>query len=1270
MTGAARQAGSDFEAARIGVDVGGTFTDLVVVDSDSRLVRVEKGLTSRAAIEDGVLDLVASACPDSGLSERTTFVHGTTVALNMLLERKGARVGLLATAGFRDVLELRRGERARMYDVRWVPDPPLVPRYLRVAIRERMRADGTVERTLVPSDVSEATAVFVAEEVGCVAICFLNAYRNPAHELEAARLMRAGGFAGEISLSHEVSGEHREYERTSTTVIDAYVRPRVATYLQNLELGLRRMRLGDDLYVTSSGGGAMSFAEARVRPFETIESGPAAGAVGAAKLCRTMGIPFGIAADVGGTSFDTCLIEDGRPATVYEGRIAGHVVQAPWVDVRSIGAGGGSIAFVDEEGLLRVGPESAGSDPGPVCYGAGGTRPTVTDAASLLGMLGREELAGGVRLDHDAARRSLQPLADRLDLEPQAVAAGIVSIACSRMADAIREVAGERGENPAEASLITFGGAGPLFATLLAAELGMEHAIVPLHPGTFSARGLLEQDLVRSAATSLVVRLDDRSLAKLDPVLDGLFARLEPRVAVDAPMQREVALDLRYSGQDYTLTIPISISETGQIAATTPSVEASFASAYERAFGHILDTPVEVATVRATTRTLLRPAEGVPAAATHGGQRSESTSVQAYSFSQGHRTEFVLIDRSELVVGSPLAGPAIVVEETSTTFVDAGFSAELSQTGALVLARVTSADLRRRETGSSGRATRHEPVLTEIVRQGLLSAAEQMKIALRRTAFSPIVYDMIDFCCALYDADVRLLAQAQATPLFLGTMGHCVESCVRAVGGQSELLPGDVLFSTYAYDIGSHQQDAAIVVPAFLGDRVVAYAAVKAHHMDIGAKEPFCTDTTDNFQEGVIFPGVRLYRAGERVDDMYRTLLANSRLPDALAGDLEAQIAAARVGNEAVLRLIVRHGLETFQRTVERILDHGEATVRRFLGRLPPGHFVAAGALDNDGVGEELVPFEVGIEISGSDVVVDFTSAPDSTAGPVNCPLPTTVSAARLAVLAIAGGGESATEGHFRAITVRTRPGSLFHPDPPAPIYLYGWPAAQAIDAIHAALADAVPEVVRAGSGGDFCGMVWWGRRPDGTFWASGTDHVTGQGARSDGDGGPPLMHISFSGMRNTPVETLELRYPLLVERFELAADSGGAGRFRGGLGLDIRYRMLEDAWFTSPIERTRTPPWGLRGGEPGRPNLLRVLLPDGSEHVLRKTTARAVPAGSAIELEVGGGGGYGPASARDPISVQNDLRNGYVTEDAVRRLYPHGRAGDGATAGGGSHAL
>jgi N-methylhydantoinase A/oxoprolinase/acetone carboxylase beta subunit/N-methylhydantoinase B/oxoprolinase/acetone carboxylase alpha subunit len=1259
----------------IGVDVGGTFTDLVVLDHRSGRVRVEKGLTEHEAIDDGVLTLVTAACPSRALADTTALVHGTTVGLNLLLERRGARVGLLATAGFRDVLELRRGERARMYDVRFAPEAPLVPRHLRLPVLERIRTDGAVEQPLVAADVSEAAAAFLAENVDCIAICFLNAYCNPEHELLAAQLLRDCGFSGEISMSHEASGEHREYERTSTTVIDAYVRPRVSAYLGNLELGLRRLGLSGQLYVTNSGGGAMTFTDARLRPFETIESGPAAGAVGAAKLCSSRGIRFAVAADVGGTSFDTCLLENGRPAMAYEGRIAGMVVQAPWVDVRSIGAGGGSIAFVDEEGLLRVGPESAGSAPGPVCYAMGGERPTVTDAAAVLGMLGRETLAGGVQIDSDLARRSLEPLAHQLGLVSDAVAAGVLEIVCSRMADAIRELAGERGDDPREAALVAFGGAGPLFATLLARELEMRQAIVPVHPGAFSARGLLEQDLVRTAATSWLARLSDDALAQCAGVLGRLFERLGANASQRGEGELEAALDLRYVGQEYTLTIPIRISQDGSVDERPTAIQSAFASVYERAFGHVLDEAIEIAGARAIVRTKLRVSDAEPAFGHAYAGEQTPRFAEVHSFAEGKRISFAILERDSLTPGSRLEGPAILLESTATTYVDTGFAVGVDSDGTLLLAdkRIDPAWTQRKRRQASAPAkgiAEVDAVLTEIIRQGLLSAAEQMKIALRRTAFSPIVYDMIDFCCALYDREIRLVAQAQATPLFLGTMGQCVDSCVRAVGGESELAPGDVLFSTYAYDIGSHPQDAAIVVPTFIDDLLVGYAAVKAHHMDMGAKEPFCTDTTDNFQEGVIFPGVRLYREGRRADDLFRTLLANSRLPAALAGDLEAQISAARVGNAAVARLIARHGLETFRAALERIYDHGEATVRRFVGRLPDGRLAAAGALDNDGVNEDLVPFEIGVEIRGTDVLVDFTGAPDSQAGPINCPLPTTVSAARLAVLSIAGGGESVNEGHFRPITVRTRRGSLFHPEPPAPIYLYGWPATQAIDAIHAAFAEGVPELVPAGSGGDYCGIVWWGRRPNGDFWAGGTDHVTGQGAVHDADGGAPLMHISFSGMRNTPVETLELRYPILVEQFELAPDSGGAGRFRGGPGIDIRYRMLEDGFFTSPIERTRTPPWGLRGGEPGRPNSLRVFSPDGSERSLRKTTAFPVRTGSVIQIEVGGGGGHGAPSLRDPGAVQDDLRDGYVTEANVRRNYPHTAVQTRLTAKGGSRAV
>ena len=392
-------------ATRIGVDVGGTFTDLIFYDDESGDVRVAKEPTTPTSPEEGVVRAVRSAVPDDRIGSTHYFLHGTTVGLNALLERKGAVVGMLSTRGFRDVLEVRRGDRDEMYNLFWAPPPPLVPRRRRIPVTERIRADGSVHTPIEREDIRAAVEVFKAEDVACVAVAFINAYANPEHELAAQEALREFGFEGEISLSHQVSGEYREYERTTTTVVDAYVRPRMTAYLRKLEESLESIGLKGNLLVTRSGGGSMTFSEAEERPFETVQSGPVAGAEGAAELARKLDLGDVIAADVGGTSFDTALIQDGRPAVLFEGKVVGLPIQTSWVDVRSIGAGGGSIAHVDVGGLLRVGPQSAGADPGPACYGRGGKLPTVTDSAFVLGMLGEGKLAGGVSLDGDAARR-------------------------------------------------------------------------------------------------------------------------------------------------------------------------------------------------------------------------------------------------------------------------------------------------------------------------------------------------------------------------------------------------------------------------------------------------------------------------------------------------------------------------------------------------------------------------------------------------------------------------------------------------------------------------------------------------------------------------------------------------------------------------------------------------------------------------------------------------------------------------------------------------
>jgi N-methylhydantoinase B len=537
-----------------------------------------------------------------------------------------------------------------------------------------------------------------------------------------------------------------------------------------------------------------------------------------------------------------------------------------------------------------------------------------------------------------------------------------------------------------------------------------------------------------------------------------------------------------------------------------------------------------------------------------------------------------------------------------------------------------------------------DPVLTEVIRHGLNSAAAQMKAALVRTAFSPIIYEVLDFAVALYDDEVRLLAQAPSLPMFMGRLSFCVEAAVEAVGGPKALEPGDVLLYNDPFGTGSHPQDAAVVAPAFLDGELIGYAAIKAHWLDIGGKDPYSTDTVDLFQEGTVFPGVKLMRRGELVDDIYRMALANSRVPKMVAGDINAELVGVGAGVRALVAIVSRYGLSRFRAAVERMFDHGEATVRSYFARLPDGSYRADGVLDNDGLSDEPVRFEVVVTIDGSDVTIDFSRAPEQRPGPVNCTLPKTVAVARVAIGMLAGAGEPPNEGHQRPIRVLTTPGTLFEPLRPAPTFIGGWASFQALETILAAIASAVPSAAPANSGGDICSLVWWGVHPvTGEPWADGSPHPVGQGGHAGGDGASALMHHSESATRVTPAEIWETRNPWLVERVELIPDSGGAGRQRGGLGVEYRFRALADMYLTAVIERTRHAPPGLEGGSPGRPNRAQLTLPDGSTRALSKATRVPVPAGAVLSLQTGGGGGYGPPAERDPAAIARDLREGYI---------------------------
>lgn len=674
---------------RIGVDIGGTFTDLVIYDEATGHIELGKIATTPANPERGCVDAVRTFVAPEIVRNANYFLHGTTVGLNALLERRGATVGLLHTDGFRDSLEIRRGTRPEGYSLFWVPPEPIVPRYLRLPVRERIGADGDVLQGVDVNSVQEALRTFQQHNVTAIAICLLNAYKNPVNELEVLKILRAAGYDGAVSVSHQLSREYRDYERTSTTCIDAFVRARMSDYLDRVISDLRGLGFKGHCLITRSGGGSMTFGEARERSFETINSGPVAGAEGAAELSRHAALGDLVTADVGGTSFDTTVILNGRPKLLYQGTVGHMPIQAPWVDVRSIGAGGGSIAYIDAGKLLQVGPRSAGAVPGPACYGRGGTEPTVTDAAFFLGLLGPGRFSSGLELDRSRAEAALRTVAQPLECSAQEAAIGVIRIAATNMANAIREITVEEGLDPRQLKLLAFGGAGPMLCTQMARELSMRHVVVPPIAGNFSAWGLLGSDLVRTVSSTEHHPLNAGSLPAIHATIRNLFSGLLARGEIDDYFMkdalREVGLGLRYKGQEHSLTISVPFEE-GALQFDADGIRASFHAAYERGFGIVLTSDVEVMAIRCSLRKLLpRRSYSATNVATTTSVTASAERVTVYSFARELEVQAPLFQRGQLVSGKTYDGPAVINEPTATTFVDTDFQFHIDQYGCLHL---------------------------------------------------------------------------------------------------------------------------------------------------------------------------------------------------------------------------------------------------------------------------------------------------------------------------------------------------------------------------------------------------------------------------------------------------------------------------------------------------------------------------------------------------------------------------------------------------------
>ena len=672
-------------ASRIGVDIGGTFTDFIVYDESGNKVIIDKIPTTPQSPEKAVVEVIKRNLSQKELEKIDFFLHGTTVGLNSLLERKGSKVGLLCTKGFRDILEIRRGDRDEMYNLFWQPAPPLVPRFLRLEIEERLFANGNVHKKINTEQVKDACNKFIKEKVDSVAIAFINSYTNKDHEILASKILIESGFKGQISLSSMVSGEYREYERTTTTVIDAFVKTRMSNYLNSLKKNLNELGYKGTFLVTRSGSGSMTFDEAEDRPFETIMSGPVAGAEGAGELSRKLNNTNMVTADVGGTSFDTCLIINGRPQIQFEGKILGLPVQSPWVDVRSIGAGGGSIAYLDEGGLIRSGPQSAGAVPGPACYDKDGIQPTTTDAAFYLGMLGEGKLASGLQLNKSLAEKALNSVGSQIGMSAFDAAKGILKIGSANMADAIREITIEQGIDPRELKLLAFGGAGPLMSNLIANELDIKEIIVPPYSGNFSAWGLLGADLLQMNARTKILRLSDEAISECNDILKELFKELEQRQKIDfstSSQIKEIALDMRWMGQEHTITLKLEDEKDGNISMDTETLKNKFMEEYQKTFGSKLDTIIEIVSTRASLRVQL-PRKSESGKIDEVGIEVSNSQIECYSFTEDKKIQFDLVARSK--IDSKVSGPLIIIESTAITYVDINYDVDKDSNGNLIL---------------------------------------------------------------------------------------------------------------------------------------------------------------------------------------------------------------------------------------------------------------------------------------------------------------------------------------------------------------------------------------------------------------------------------------------------------------------------------------------------------------------------------------------------------------------------------------------------------
>jgi N-methylhydantoinase A/oxoprolinase/acetone carboxylase beta subunit/N-methylhydantoinase B/oxoprolinase/acetone carboxylase alpha subunit len=1174
------------EGRAAGVDVGGTFTDVVVVEQGggTLIPRAVKTPTTPADQGEGVLN----GLDDSARDGVAHLAHGTTTATNAILERDVARTVLVTTRGFADLLVIGRQARPALYDLTVTRPAPLVPSELVVTVEERVAHDGSVVIALTDAEITRVVESVEAAEPESVAVSLLFSYADDEHERRLCAALEER-LNVPVTRSSALLPEFREYERASTCVLNAAVAPRMRRYLSGLDDRLPQTTIS----VMMSGGGTTDLAYAAEAPVHTLLSGPAAGVVAAGAIAAAAGFGDAVGFDMGGTSTDVCLIRDGRPDISSHSTIDRLPFRTPAVAIHTVGAGGGSIAWIDQGGALRVGPRSAGADPGPACYGKGGTEPTVTDAHCVLGHLDpNRQLGGGLTLDVDTARRVVDTLPEQAD-----GASGILTVVRATMARALRKVSTERGVDPGELALLAYGGAGPLHATALAREVGMRAVIVPPAAGVLSALGLLLAPPRAEASRTLMVDAGDDIGHVWTELSETATRQLAAQGAAGDPTVRHIA-ECRYAGQSHELRVDAD-GDPG----------ARFHEAHEEAYGYRMpDEQVQLVTARVI-------AEGTPVLPAPPGEweqerRDEDTRRIVVD---GSQVDARVVSRGALAPGDTVDGPALVEQSDTTTLLAPGDHATIDDHHNLII--------------TAGGERTLSAVQLEVVRHALAGVADEMGAALRRAAYSPNIKERADCSAAVFAPDGQMVAQAEHIPVHLGAMPRSVEAAIDRFGDR--LTPGTQVMVNDPYAGGTHLPDLTLV--AAVGDAdgtLLGYVANRAHHADVGGAAPgsMPANATDIAMEGLRIPPIVLAEDGRVRDDLVELIAANSRTPRERHGDLRAQFAANHVGAQRLRELAVRYGIAGLHTAMREVCDYSERRVRAAITDIPDGEYRARDVLElpgADGTDDE-VEIRVTLTVDGDEVTADFAGSGAQVPANVNAVLAVTASSAYFVLRMLTDPDAPPNAGCYRPLTVRAPARSVVDARHPAPVAAGNVETSQRIvDVLLAAFARALPDRVPAASQGTMNNLLLGASDPVAFSYYETLGGGEGATPGRDGQSG---IHTGMTNTENTPAEAIELDYPLRIWCYELRPDSGGDGDHRGGDGLVREIEVLsEHATLTLQTERRLHAPWGLHGGGDGASGRNVLIRAGGAEEDLASKGTWRLERGDRVRIETPGGGGWNP---------------------------------------------